>query len=282
MYFPLSLVFSVLILITLSACSNFAKRVDNKAEHHGFERILLDGTHYQHVSYQNFEETTKRLHVYIEGDGVPWIARYWVSPDPTSPRALMLDLMALDQQKSLYLGRPCYLGQAKTHRCHPILWTHQRYSDKVVDSMEVALKEYLGHQPEREIILFGHSGGGAIAVLLAARLDDVIGVVTVAGNLDIQAWTDYHGYTPLKGSLNPVDAVVPEHIFQIHLVGGKDKVVPPMLVEEQLNSYPNSLVWRFEKNAHSCCWRRNWPLVLTRVEEVIKLQKDKITSSQRK
>jgi pimeloyl-ACP methyl ester carboxylesterase len=55
------------------------------------------------------------------------------------------------------------------------------------------------------VLLIGHSGG-ALAILLAARVPQVVAVVTIAGNLDTDVWTKLHGYLRLQGSLNPIAA----------------------------------------------------------------------------
>ena len=52
-----------------------------------------------------------------------------------------------------------------------------------------------------KVILVGYSGGGAIAVLLAARRLDVAGVITVSADLDLAYWTQRDGLAPLSGSL---------------------------------------------------------------------------------
>ena len=51
----------------------------------------------------------------------------------------------------------------------------------------------------REVTFVGYSGGGVLAVLIAERLDNVAGVITVGANLDTDAWTEHHGYLPLTG-----------------------------------------------------------------------------------
>ena len=52
--------------------------------------------------------------------------------------------------------------------------------------------------------LVGYSGGGAIAVLVAARRSDVVGIRTVAGNLDTRAFCKYQHVSALDGSMNPL------------------------------------------------------------------------------
>jgi pimeloyl-ACP methyl ester carboxylesterase len=77
---------------------------------------------------------------------------------------------------------------------------------------------------------FGHSGGGTLAVLLAARLPETVAVVTIAANLDTDAWAAYGGHQDLSGSLSPASCPpLSQQIQQRHYAGGKDRVVPPAL-----------------------------------------------------
>lgn len=80
--------------------------------------------------------------------------------------------------------------------------------------------------------LFGHSGGATLAVLLAQRVDNVSRVVTIGANLDLAAWCRLHRYSPLSGSVSPVD--LPPHRVNLsirHLVGENDTNTPPVLVQ---------------------------------------------------
>jgi len=76
------------------------------------------------------------------------------------------------------------------------------------------------------IEIIGFSGGGAIAILVSSKRNDVTGIRTVAGNLNHEEWTKYHKIDQLKGSLNPVDAAKKvSRIPQIHYVGMQDKII---------------------------------------------------------
>jgi len=216
-----------------------------------------------------------RLHVYIEGDGVAWRSRFVISEDPTSRNVLMLDLMATDSARSMYIGRPCYLGRSDDPGCESVLWTYRRFSNSVVDSMVTAIRKSAknnaaknsGEEVNREIVLFGHSGGAALALLIAARLPQVHAVVTVAGNLDIDAWVKHHRFTPLFGSLDPArQPPLSSSIRQLHLLGARDSVIPPELVKGWIEAQPEARVWQFENYTHNCCWKQQWPKVLSWVE----------------
>ena len=98
--------------------------------------------------------------------------------------------------------------------------------------------------------------------LLAARRHDVMELITVAGNLDHRAWTACHHLPPLTGSLNPVnEREALQRVHQWHFVGGKDRVIPPHLVESfaamfTVDSQPKVHVE--PTYDHHCCWVENW------------------------
>ena len=72
--------------------------------------------------------------------------------------------------------------------------------------MAAALSDILQRRPYQGLVLIGYSGGGVLAMLLAEQFPATQAVVTVAGNLDTDAWAIEHGYSPLRGSLNPAFA----------------------------------------------------------------------------
>ncbi|MFK8014104.1 MAG: thioesterase domain-containing protein [Gammaproteobacteria bacterium] len=203
------------------------------------------------------------LVIFLEGDGLPWgRAGRQPAADPTPNRALAFELMRRTPAKAAYLTRPCYFGLAGA-ACEPTIWTHERFSPAVVDSLvEVIEKSIDGDAP---LALVGHSGGGALAMLLAARLENVQLVVTVAGLIDTAAWTDHHRYEPLNGSLNPRDAELDTDIIQVHLIGERDTNVLPEHTRRAVGSQPNVHVWGFDDYDHSCCFARTWPATWARI-----------------
>lgn len=208
------------------------------------------------------------MHVYLEGDGTPWLggrsAKY---PTPRNP--LMLKLMRLDTATSVYLGRPCYHGLQQSENCESKWWTSHRYSEQVVNSMAAALQKLAGNN-QQPVVLLGHSGGGTLAMLLAERLPNIKAVVTLAGNLDIHAWTQLHHYPPLQGSLNPAERTpLPGHVHQLHLAGGRDRNVPAKFIQRVAASQHQLAEYHyFERYDHTCCWQEIWPAVLNELNDV--------------
>lgn len=199
------------------------------------------------------------LHVYIEGDGTPWVNRYFIAKDPGPYGRLALDLMRQDSHAALYLGRPCYYSWKLPSQinCSPILWTDARYSQEVVDSMSAALNQYLRENSFRKINLIGHSGGGTLAYLIAQQVEPVTGVIIISGNLDIDAWTRHHHYTKLGRSINPAKLSARKKLSVIYLTGEKDQVVPPDLNKKFLESIQAKVIIQPNYD-HVCCWRNNW------------------------
>ncbi len=241
-------------------CTHHAKRLDQEARHLGFTSEVLLGIEFEHLVYiHGKDRISSKLHVYLEGDGRPWVRNRLVSSDPTPVNPLMLRLMSMDQTPSIYLGRPCYHGFSSVPPCEPALWTMARYSTKIVASMEQVLRDYMIRGGYSQVVLIGHSGGGTLAMLLAERIAETRVVVTIAGNLDIDAWTEHHGYTALKGSLNPARRVrLDAGIKQYHLAGKADRNMPYHLIVQALRSQPDARVLAWDKFDHDCCWQNIW------------------------
>jgi acetyl esterase/lipase len=111
--------------------------------------------------------------------------------------------------------------------------------------------------------IYGHSGGGDLAVLLGQRLRIVSRVVTIGADLDIAAWCSLHGYSPLTGSINPAANVQGrKDLAVLHLVGTKDVNTPPALVEAAARVRGGEDVRVVADYSHTCCWQSLWPEIL--------------------
>ena len=251
--------------VQLVGCATPGQRLRESAEQLGMIPEVREGIGFKHQLF--FSPSTRAqgifLHVYLEGDGTPWLAPGRPALDPTPQDALMLRLMAMDQERALYLGRPCYSGRAFTAECHPWYWTHGRYSEPVIRSLQTVLKAVVAELDVERLVFIGHSGGGTLAMLLAERFPETSMVVTLAGNLDPERWAERHGYTPLRASLNPARrAPLPRNVRQIHLVGADDRVVPPELIKEALKGQEHARIRVIPDLDHVCCWEQHWPELL--------------------
>lgn len=225
---------------------------------------LVAGAGYEHrVVLQGRVDEAPRVHVYLEGDGRPFATPRLPAGDPSPRRRLARELMALDPTPSIYLARPCYEGLAAAPACTPALWTAARYGEAVVASLAAALENLRTQHRIERYTLLGYSGGGVLAMLLAERVAAVDRVVTVASNLDLEAWAAQHGYTPLNASLNPARRPpLPRRITQIHYAGGLDRVVPPALIAAALQGQTGARLVVIDEATHGRGWITVWPLLL--------------------
>jgi pimeloyl-ACP methyl ester carboxylesterase len=202
------------------------------------------------------------LHIYLEGDG-GGIAH--AADDPTPADALALRLMARDAQPGAYITRPCAHGNAAATGCSAALWTHARYGVAVLDRMAQAIRRVVADAGKPDVVLIGYDGGGVLAMLLATRVERVVGVITVAAPLDTERWAREHGLDPPTGSLNPArQPPLPAGIAQHHAAGGRDALVSPALVGAAVANQPGAALEVFEDFDHGCCWALEWPAILAR------------------
>jgi pimeloyl-ACP methyl ester carboxylesterase len=240
-------------------CRSAAGRFLDLATDRGLRAEIVSGQSFRHLVLSPGRRGGRTLHVYLDGDGVPWLGGY-PATDPTPRDPLVLDLLALDPGAAVYLGRPCYHGLAGEPGCAPPLWTSARYSEEVVASMAAASRRVLAARGAERIVWLGYSGGGVLAMLLAARVPETTGVITVAANLDVQAWTAQQRSSPLTGSLDPArQPSLPARVYQRHYAGGRDRTVPV----EVTGTAGVVVIPEYD---HRCCWTALWPSVLADLE----------------
>ena len=173
---------------------------------------------------------TSLLVVYLEGDGrISVSGRPSLDPSPHAAQGFFLARQDPAPQV-LYLARIGQYQPQNTGERFQRYWLEQRLSDDAVSAASQAIDVMKYRVGARKVQLIGYSGGGGLAALIAARRDDVIGLVTIAGLLDHQWWTQKLDVLPLSGSLNPIDsasrlAALP----QIHFYGTTDRIIFPEL-----------------------------------------------------
>ena len=259
----------VVALATLGSigCATPSERFDRRAGELGLVGETLPGSPFDHGAYRS-RGRGRLLHIYLEGDASPRMASRYSPPDPTPHRPVALELMALDPGPSILLGRPCQHGRHPN--CDPVLWTTGRYGENVVQSLVAALRYEITAEGSPGIVLIGHSGGGALAMLIAERLPETRAVITIAGNLDTRHWWTHHGYAPLTESLDPAQQPpLDPAIVQFHLVGEADQRVPPALTRESIDRQAGAITRRYPGFDHSCCWALIWPDVLAELSTAL-------------
>jgi dienelactone hydrolase len=267
-YMRLSHLLPLFGVALVAACASFPSPDERRQQ----ASVLAQRQHWQALQLQAGifrvqayapSARSEELTIYLEGDGFAWLNSRQSSADPTplDPIALLLAL-AQPSGNAAYLGRPCQYLDADREPCQKRYWTDARFAEEVVHSLDQAAEQLKVRAGAQRLVLIGYSGGGALALLLAARREDVARVITVAGNLDHAAWTRHHRVTPLQDSLNPADlrpALAMRQ--QVHLVGSLDRVIPPELAAAFVAGYPagnHALVKVMEGYDHHCCWADNW------------------------
>lgn len=259
-----------LLTLCLAACSSLptpaerSRVADELAASRGWLPLDLEAGNFQLRAYLPEQaRPTDELAIYIEGDGMAWISSTLPADDPTPRDALALRLaLAQPDGQAAYLARPCqYIGSGSTN-CQQTYWTNGRFAPEVIASMNAAVERLKERFSARRLTLVGYSGGGAVAALIAARRNDVVQLITVAGNLDHHAWTKLHRLTPLDTSLNPADvAKTISTIDQWHLVGRLDNNITPDLTTSFIRrgGAPASALKVIDGFDHRRCWVENWP-----------------------
>lgn len=273
----------IVAISALGCAAGCASRVTAPAAiaaKHGLVQVELQGTVFTHTAYHTpkpsrSNDSAQPLWVFIDGDGRPWINENlpWINgglgepaQDPTTSRPVALELAVQMQRPVVYIGRPCYDRPTMESACTFTWWTDARYSSTVVQSLAAAIRRYQEFSGFERLILVGYSGGGVLAELVAHEVRSVAAVVTVAANLDVSAWTEYHGYLPLTASLNPAATANTASWPEIHVLGEDDEVVPPQTLERYFERNPRGVVWRYAGFDHVCCWREEWPKIVDRID----------------
>lgn len=230
-----ALLLGVLLTVAMSGCQSPLQQLDELAGKQGQGLQILDLKPFPLLlGTPGNALPASRIRVYLEGDGQAWATRSQPSLDP-SPRDLLVARLAFaDPTPSLYLARPCQFVRSDT--CETALWTNRRFGSEVLASLDSALDLIKTRYGNRDFELVGYSGGAALALLLAARRDDVASVQTLAGNLSPRYWVQLQQLSPLDGSLEPLDyrqrlARVPQR----HLAGDDDRVVPGGVLHHYLD-----------------------------------------------
>lgn len=250
-----------LIVVSLGGCASSGERIDAQARAAGLSRATFAYAGLRSYIYLNAPpEAPDTLHVFLESDGVPW-SRWGdamqPSEDPTARRPLALELLARTPGRVAYITRPCY-HELRDASCTSDRWTSGRYGEEIVAVMTAAIEDAARRAHASEVRLIGYSGGGALAVLIAERLTNVSTVITIAANLDIDAWTRHHGYLPLEQSLNPAASTRTHAWRELHFQGARDEEVPPATTSAYFERFPSAQREVIDEYDHACCWTQAW------------------------
>ncbi len=257
------------LVITLTGCHSLHnKQILLESSIHALNAHseVLQTRHFPLQTLQVLSGQGQTLRVYIEGDGHAWASRRRPSLDPTPRNLLLIDLMRQDHfPDRAYIARPCQFVWSEN--CKIPVWTSLRYSQPMVDTLNEALDQLKAKGPYNNIELIGFSGGGTLALLMAASRADIISIRTVAGNLDPAFVNRFHKVSPMPDSLNPTDysnrlASIP----QLHFIGGNDTVITSAVYDHYRSSFSkqNCLSRYLKTDArHNTGWEQPWSELLT-------------------
>lgn len=252
--------------------SEYREQVLKIAEKKQFVRKIIETPSFSLTTFSRVTINADRLIIYLEGDGRSFDANGQLSNNPTPHQPLALELALLDCRSNvLYIARPGqYLSERK---CHPKYWSSHRFSQAVVDATNEVIDEFKSSISKKEIKieLIGFSGGGGLALLVAAHRKDVFRIITVAGDLNHVAMSAYHKALPLTDSLNPINfAQKLKDIPQHHFVGKKDKVVPSSIAKSYLaanQDFESHQVFIHSIEAtHHKGWLQKWPELILSID----------------
>ena len=238
-------------------------RAENLASAEGWRRDLIETDTFTLAAWLG-PRSGETLTIYLEGDGFAWAtsSKPSFNPTPENPIGLQLALNHLGSSAA-YLARPCqYVELADEPLCDARAWTRDRFGEAVVAAANRGIALLKDRYDATALELVGYSGGGAIAVLVAARRNDVSRLITVAAPLDHELWTSSKRHTPLYGSLNPVSVSSKvADLTQIHYVGAEDAIVDLSLARSFASEFSATspihiyLIVGFD---HHCCWADEW------------------------
>ena len=263
----------LLVLLLLSGCITVATPGDKDITYHKiarsakFEKAHLKTKYFTLTTFYRFTKPGEPINIYIEGDGNAWISRMRLSGNPTPRNLLVLKLATIDASVNVaFLARPGQYTEQQIPNVEPAYWSDKRFSEEVITSMSEAIGELAQLAKTNEINLIGYSGGGAVAVLIAARRNDIVSLRTIAGNLDIEAVNKYHNVSRLSGSLNPIDfAKNLKGLPQRHFISSKDTVVPSSIAESFVKRMGDKDYFRITEvtgATHSKGWTNHWKELL--------------------
>jgi len=208
-------------------------------------------------------DPTQTTRVYIEGDGFAYIGGGQPSNDPTPTKPVLMSLIGMDASPNIvYIARPCQYGH---EGCTVSDWTTNRFAADKVAAINAAIDDVKARYHLGPLELVGYSGGAHFAALLAATRCDVVGLRSIAGNLDVPAFTAYRHQTPLNVTdtgLNHADAL--RAIPQLHIASTRDTVIPPVLVEGYIArlASPFARTMIVDAPTHGRGWEGVWPAFL--------------------
>ena len=255
--------FAFLVCALGGCAASLQNRMDNAETLMKEARLIpatLKTTDFSLFSARNFTQPYQdTLTIIIEGDGYSWAARNKPTDNPTPKDPIGLNLLSHTASPAIYLARPCQYIHSP--RCNPDFWTDGRFSAPVIESYRQAISQIMARYQTRNIHFMGYSGGGYLAMVMAAHFNQFTrSVTTIAGVLNPDDWTRYHYISPLIVPMRSDDILrYTGHIPFEHICGGNDQIVPCTLTERfvaygHAAGFTNHRMTRDEGADHGTVW----------------------------
>jgi pimeloyl-ACP methyl ester carboxylesterase len=221
----LQITIPIVLSFALTGCT--VKTMEKKMPTNGF------AIHIEQLTVEMNDGGPARWFVLIEGDGAAWPTPTRPPIDPTPENSAVLELAKTIHQRSksnvLYLARPCQYPKTTGIKCHLKDWTTDRFATKHVDTLLGAVTQNV--PKGAQVTLFGHSGGGVMALQLAGRLGDEVAIrkIVITGTpVDVSEWTRANGFSDLtvENYLDSLRALAARTVPVFALFGDLDSVVP--------------------------------------------------------
>ncbi|WP_419834710.1 alpha/beta fold hydrolase [Endozoicomonas atrinae] len=227
---------------------------------------VYDETYWPIYTWSPDKIVSSTLRIYIEGDGRAWLRSNRPSMDPTPVNRLVHHLMLKDKSPDLaYIAQPCQY--VMNEQCSRDVWTFKRYSPKVLEAVNTAVTSLKMSGQYERLELVGYSGGGALALLIAAQRNDVTSIRTVAGNLSPEFLNRYHGVSEMPSALDPAAfSAQLSSIAQVHYFGTRDSIVPRQVSQHYHKAFEDTACINIEEvdAGHQSGWIEKWAFLLER------------------
>ena len=258
--------FVICVNLLVVGCSNLESRLDTAqrlAFSANFSSIILNTSTFKLQGFAKIEKPGEPLEVFIEGDGLAYVSRSSPSRNPTPIDPISLRLATISSKPNiLYIARPCqYVELNSQKNCGVKIWTTSRFTEDVINAVNQAIDFGLKRAQASIVHLVGYSGGGAVAVLVAARRQNVGSIRTLAGYLDHKTLNRVKKVTPLYGSLDPMEkAYLLSHIPQHHISGSNDKIIPKWVAQGFAKAVGNTkcATAKIANTTHTDGWLELW------------------------
>lgn len=262
------------MLLVLPGCTGilYGNRLDvarHIAGEAGMVEFRTDVGDFVLTGFRSRHRLASSIALYIEGDGFAYESRTRPSADPTPKDPVGLRLAAVATRHTdpdtavVYLARPCHYlrGDGDLKHCSVYYWTLHRFAPEVIQAYRNALKSLKSQLGATSVEVYGYSGGGTVAALLAGSMDGITSLTTFAAVLDLDKWVEVRSLTPLTGSLNPAEAVGLARVQQTHYIGENDERVPLVIAQSyvrRIGGTAENSLFLAPNVDHDCCWDRFW------------------------